>query len=137
MTRLRFGSYYRACDVKGGWDYQVSFDGKTFKTVDRASGPVANDCKFTTFTDVPAGTHKAWVRYAGNTNNNATMINAFRIDADYKEPHGGFVPIKITYNWEEAGVAKQDIHIAKSADDKYTIKCVTKPTMKSIVLELE
>ncbi len=137
MTRLRFGSYYRARDAKAGWDYQVSFDGKSFKTVDRASGPVTNDCKFTISTDVPAGTRKAWVRYAGTTNNNATMINAFRIDADYKEPHGGFAPVKITYNWEEAGVAKQDIHIAKSPDDKYTIKCATKPTMKSIVLELE
>ena len=137
MTRLRFGSYYRARDAKAGWDYQVSFDGKTYKTVDRASGPVANDCKYITVSDVPAGTKKAWVRYSGTTNNNATMINAFRIDADYREPHGGFAPVKITYNWEENGAAKQDVHVARSADDTYTIKCATKPTMKSIVLELE
>jgi RNA polymerase sigma factor (sigma-70 family) len=138
MTRLRFGAYYRARDAKGGWDYQVSLDGgKTFKTVDRAAGPVANDCKYTTFTDIPAGTKEALVRYSGQNFGGGTMIQAFRIDADYKEPHGGFLPVKITYNWEENGQAKQDIHVAKSADEHYVIKCATKPTMKSIVLELE
>ena len=137
LKRLRFGSYYRARDAKAGWDYQVSFDGKTFKTVDRASGPVANDCKYTIFSEVPAGTKKAWVRFAGTTNHNATMINAFRIDADYAEPHGGFLPVKITYTWEENGEPKQDVHVAKTPDEHYTIKCSGKPTMKSIVLELE
>ena len=137
ITRLRFGSYYRVRDAKAGWDYQVSFDGNAFKTTDRAAGPVVNDCKYITFSDVPAGTKKAWVRFAGTTHNNATMINAFRIDADYKEPHGGFAPVKVTYNWEENGQAKQDVHVAKTANETYTIKCAAKPTMKSIVFELE
>jgi hypothetical protein len=137
MTRLRFGTYYRARDAKGGWDYQVSFDeGKTFKTVDRASGPTARDVKFVTVNDVPPGTKSALVRFSGNTNHNATLIMAFRIDADYKEPHGGFAPVKVTYNWEENGQPKQNVFVAKSPSDKYTIKCDAKPLMKSIVLEL-
>ena len=138
MTRLRFGCYYRARDAKGGWDYQVSFDaGKTFKTIDRAAGPVVNDCKFITYSEIPAGTREALVRFSGQNFGGGTLINAFRIDADYQEPHGGFLPVKITYTWEENGQPKQDVHIAKSADEKYVIKCATKPTMKSIVLELE
>jgi hypothetical protein len=135
MTRLRFGGHYRARDKKDGWDYQVSFDdGKTFQTVDRAAGPVAGSSKYVTFDKIPAGTKSAQVRFAGKAVN-TTMLFRMRIDADYKEPQGGFRPVKITYKWEEDGQAKEDVHVAKSADEKYTIKCAAKPTMKSIVLE--
>ena len=59
----------------------------------------------------------------------------YRIDADYQEPRGGFRPIKVTYQWEENGQPKQDVHIARQAHESYAITCAGKPTMKAIVLE--
>jgi hypothetical protein len=135
MTRLRFGCHYRARDARDGWDFQVSFDGgKTFKTVDRAAGPTGGLCKYITFNDVPAGTRQALVRFAG-TSRNATCLFDYRIDADYKEPHGGFRPVRVTYLWEENGQAKQDVHVMKQRQESYAIRCATKPLMKSITLE--
>lgn len=138
MTRLRFGSFYRARDAKDGWDYQVSFDnGKTYQTIDRAAGPTGNGlCKYVVFNAIPPGTKEALVRFSGQQRN-TTMISSFRIDADYKEPNGGFKPVKITYEWREDGREKKDIHIAKTPRDTYTIHCKAKPEMNSITLELD
>lgn len=136
MVRLRFGAHYRARDARDGLDYQVSFDeGKTWKTVDRAAGPTAGNCHYTVFPEVPPGTRAARVRFAG-TSRNATGILNFRIDADYKEPSGGFRPVKVTYVWEEGGQAKEQVHVAKKPQETWTISCAAKPVMKSIALEL-
>jgi hypothetical protein len=136
LVRLRFGAQYRARDAKDGIDYRVSFDrGRTWKSVDRAAGPTPGDCKYVIFADVPAGIHSALVRYSG-TNRNATGVVNFRIDADYREPHAGFRPVKVTYKWEEEGQPKQDVHVARQPRETYTISCADKPVMKSIVLEL-
>ncbi|MBI3876562.1 MAG: hypothetical protein HY300_11545 [Verrucomicrobia bacterium] len=136
ITRLRIGTFYRARDARDGWDVQVSFDGgQTFKTVEHLQGPTVFFGKYVVVSDVPAGAKKALVRYVG-TQRNTTMIGNFRIDADYREPHGGFQPVKVTYLWEENGQAKSDIHIARQPAEKYTIQCAAKPVMKSIALEL-
>ncbi|MCY3022843.1 MAG: hypothetical protein NTW87_28010 [Planctomycetota bacterium] len=136
MTRLRFGGFYRARDAKDGWDYQVSFDGgKTFKTVDRAAGPCQGCCKYVVVSDVPAGTKAAQVRFVGEQRNTLCLFD-FRIDADYKEPNGGFRPVKITYVWDEGGTEKKDVHVAQKPEETYTINCAAKPTMKSLIVEL-
>jgi hypothetical protein len=136
LVRLRFGTHYRARDARDGLDYQLSFDwGQTWKTVDRASGPTPGDCKYVVFTGVPTGTREALIRYAG-TSRNATGILNFRIDADYREPFGGFRPVKITYTWEENGQSKQHVHVARQPREVYTITCAAKPVMKSVALEL-
>jgi hypothetical protein len=136
IVRLRMGCNYRARDAADAWEFQVSFDdGKTFKTIDKAAGPYPHNGKFITYADIPAGTRKLLVRYAG-TQKAALVMFAQRINADYKQPNGKFAPVKITYTWTENGQEKQDVHIAKTSEDKYTIKCAAKPTMKSIVLEL-
>jgi hypothetical protein len=136
MVRLRFGAHYRARDARDGLDYQVSFDhGKTWITVDRAAGPTPGDCKYVAFAAVPAGTRQALVRYAG-TSRNATGILNFRIDADYREPFGGFRPVRVIYTWQENGQAKQHIHIAQKAHETYTIRCAVQPVMKAVVVEL-
>ncbi len=136
LVRLRFGAHYRARDQRDGLDYQVSFDaGKTWQTVARAEGPTPGDCKYVVFTDVPPGTRQALVRYAG-TNRSATGLLNFRIDADYREPHGGFRPVKVIYRWEENGQAKEHVHIARSPHETYTITCAARPVMRSMVLEL-
>ncbi|HEY3322121.1 MAG TPA: hypothetical protein VGP72_16770 [Planctomycetota bacterium] len=137
MTRLQMGAFYRARDEKDGWDLQVSFDdGKTFKTLDRMPGLTGyGSTKYATTTEIPTGTKKAKVRYAG-TQRTIAMLQNVCIHADYKEPAGGFRPVKITYLWDENGQPKQDVHIAKQETETYTINCAEKPTMKSIVLEL-
>jgi hypothetical protein len=135
MVRLRFGCHYRARDAQDGWDLQVSFDdGKTFKTIDRAGGPTPGMCKYVTCADVPADTRQALVRFSG-TQRNTTCLFDYRIDADYKELHGGFRPVKVVYRWEENGQAKEDIHIAGRPQETYAINCASKPVMKSISLE--
>lgn len=136
LIRLRFGAHYRARDARDGLDYQVSFNqGKTWKNVARANGPTVGDCKYVVCEAIPAGTRSALVRFHG-TSRNATGFFNFRIDADYREPHGGFRPVKVTYTWLEDGKEKQDVHMARQPEESYTISCRTKPVMKAIVLEL-
>lgn len=136
LTRLRFGSHFRARDGRDGLDYQVSFDGGTsWKAAGRAAGPTAGDCHYVTFTDVPAGVREARVRYSG-LSHNATGILNFRIDADYKEPAGGFRPVKVTYRWDEDGKAKEQVFTARKPEETWTVTCAAKPVMKSIVMEL-
>jgi hypothetical protein len=136
LVRLRFGAHYCAYDAADGLDYRMSFDsGKTWKTAGRAAGPTRGNCTYVVFSDVPAGVRQALVRYAG-TRRNTTGIFNFRIDADYREPLGGFRPVRVTYKWEEDGQTKQDVHVARKPREKYAIHCAAKPVMKSIVLEL-
>ena len=114
----------------------VSYDdGKNFKSVDKLSGPQVGMTKYLTLTDVPAGTKQALVKFAGQQRNTTCMFD-IRIDADYKEPSGGFRPVKITYVWDEDGKEKKDEHVAKSAADSYTIKCGAKTVAKSVIVEL-
>jgi len=135
MERLRVSLAYRVRDAQDGLDVQLSTDdGISWKTVARAAGPQVSHHLAWTFGDLPPGTRKAWVRFAGNTHN-ATGIFNLRIDADYKEPRGGFRPIKITYKWEEAGQPKEQVLIAHKPDETFTVHCVEKPLMKSIAME--
>jgi len=135
MTRLRLGGHYRLRDKRDQWEMQVSFDGgQTWKTADIQTGPYQGICKYITVTDLPPGTKAAQVRWVG-AQRNTTCLFLLRIDADYRQPHGGFTPIKITYLWDEAGVEKKDVHLAKSPQETYRITCAARPTMKSIVLE--
>jgi len=135
MVRIRFGCNYRAGQKEENWGLQVSFDeGKSFKTVGRATGPTRQNSAWVTCAEVPAGTRKALVRFAGESRGN-TVLWRYRIDADYAEPRGGFAPVKITYAWDEAGQAKEDIHVAKTPEETWTIHCAQKPELKSIVLE--
>jgi hypothetical protein len=92
MKRLRIGAYYRARDPRDVWEVQVSFDGaKSFRTVERLEGPFIGMGKSVVVSDIPAGTRSAHVRFAG-TQRNTLMLQNARIDADYKEPNGGFPP---------------------------------------------
>jgi hypothetical protein len=137
MTRLRFGGHFRARDKADRWDVAVSFDdGKTFRTVDAYVGPTQGKCKYATVSDVPPNTRKALLRWCGQQRN-TTCLFALRIDADYRQPHGGFRPVKVTYLWSENGAEKKDVHVANDPRETYTIRCRAKPEMKSIVLELD
>ena len=136
MTRLRMGGHYRLRDPRDQWVMQVSFDGgQRFETVDTQTGPFQGICKFITLTNVPPGTRSAQVRWVGTQRNTACLFS-LRIDADYRQPHGGFQPVKVTYVWDEAGLEKHDTHIAQAPEETYKITCPVKPLMRSIALEL-
>jgi hypothetical protein len=135
LVRLRFGTHYRARDARDGIDYEVSFDGGgTWKAAGRAAGPVAGHCLYVAV-PAPPGVREALVRFNA-TSRNATGILGFRIDADYREPFGGFRPVKATYRWEEDGRAKERIFVAKRPEETWSIRCDAAPVMKSISLEL-
>jgi hypothetical protein len=136
LARLRIHTFYRARDAKDAWEVQVSFDGgRTFRAIDRLTGPYKMMGKAMVAENVPPGTRQALVRYAGTQVNTAAVLN-FRIDADYIEPDGGFRPVKVTYLWEENGAEKRHELIAAQPRETYRIQCGAKPVMKSIVLEL-
>ena len=142
MARLRVSDFFLSQGKDSMFLIDVSFDnGTTWKTVDQPTeadlgvGPRFYVGRYVVVSDVPAGTRSALVRYRGTGNNTIALCNA-RIDADYKEPAGGFRPVQVTYVWEEGGIEKKDVHVAKAATETYTIKCESAPLMKSLILEL-
>jgi hypothetical protein len=136
MVGLRLGGHFRARDKKDCWAVQVSLDGgKTFQTVDSYVGPTQGKCRYTTVSNIPPGTREALVRWRGEERNTTCLFSA-RIDADYKQPEGGFHPVKITYTWEVGGQEKRHVHVASRPRETYKIVCPSKPRMKSITLEL-
>ncbi len=134
LARLRFGCHYRARDAKDGWDLQASFDGgASFTTVAHAPGGVAGNCLYVS-ADAPKGMREAQVRFVG-TQVNTTCLLDYRIDADYREPRGGFAPVQVTYVWSEGGAEKRDVHIARTATETWPIQCGQQPVMKSLIVE--
>jgi hypothetical protein len=137
MKALRVFTYFRARDAGDAWGVGVSFDsGKTWREVGECAGPALFGSRYDLVTDIPEGARAALVRWSGVQKNTARIFN-FRIDADYAQPSGGFRPVRITYEWEEDGVARKDVHVARQAQEAYRIMCLGRPLMKSIVLELE
>jgi hypothetical protein len=74
------------------------------------------------------------VRWTG-TRRDATCLFSLRIDADYREPHGGFAPLRVTYVWEEDGIEKQHVHVATHPEERYTIDCGPHPRMTRLIVE--
>jgi hypothetical protein len=136
ITRVRFGLSGRVHDKNDAWALSVSTDdGKSFTAIDTLKGPARFASKWVTASTLPPGTRKVLVRYEG-TNAAVAMIFNLRVDVDYREPQGGFAPVKISYAWDENGQEKQSVHVASKPSEVYTIPCGAKPTMKSITLEL-
>lgn len=136
ITRIRMSLHWRCRDPKDYFEISASFDGgKTWKSVKKlGQGQPANGAYFT-FSDVPPATKEAQIKIAGVQVNTCCVFD-LRIDADYKEPNGGFRPVLVTYVWEENGQQKKDGHVCKTADDTWTIKCGPKTVAKSYSLEL-
>ncbi len=136
LLRIRFSGLYRALAAGDAWDVRASFDGgATFSEIARLAGPTSGDVGVGQLDAVPAGTREALVEFVG-TRVDTLFFSDLRVDADYREPAGGFSPVKVTYRWQEAGVARTDVHVARSPSDSWTIHCAARPTMKEIVVEL-
>ena len=101
ITRVRLGAHWRARDPKDGYEVFASFDGgKEWKSMGKLDLAQPAKSTYIVFSDVPAGSKAVQVKFAG-TQRNTTCIFDLRIDVDYKEPAGGFRPVKVTYTWEE------------------------------------
>jgi hypothetical protein len=138
ISRLRLSAAYRARADKDGYDVQLSYDnGKNFTTVPNGhlKGGTKGASSYVVVNDIPAATKQAQVRLAGKQAG-TTLIFDLRIDADYKEPAGGIKPVKITYNWDEAGQSKSDVHVASNPAEDYAIKCGPGAVVKSYTMEL-
>ena len=135
IVRLRMNLGYRLRDARDSYTVSASFDeGQTWKPVDRLTGPTPGCTKYLTFSDVPAGARAAMVKFEGKEVNTACLFG-LRIDVDYKEPHGGFRPVKITYVWDEGGRQKTHVHVARQPRETYTIDCGPRAVVQSFTVE--
>jgi hypothetical protein len=136
VTRVRMNLGYRLRDANDTFTVWLSLDdGKTFRQVDRLHGPTPGATKYITSGDVPPGSRAALVKLEGKEINTACLFG-LRIDVDYKEPAGGFRPVKITYVWDEDGKPKTDVHVAAQPQEAYAITCGPKTVVKSFTVEL-
>ncbi len=136
ITRLRMNAFWRARDKRDGYEVELSFDGgKHFRQVAKLGGPTAGTSRYFTFADIPPGRNEVQLRLIGHQVNTA-MLFGLRIDADYKQPHGGFRPVKITYSWEEDGKPQTTAHVATRPEESYTIHVGQKAVVKSFSVEL-
>jgi hypothetical protein len=158
ITRIRLGVHWRARNPLDGYAVSASFDGgQTWKEIGRLD--LGNSAKSTylIFSDVPTGSRAVQIKFDG-TQKNATEIFDLRIDVDYKEPAGGFRPVKVTYAWEEGvsaatapapvkgkkpmepekphGILKTAEHICTGPTDQWTIHCGQGTVPKSYTVEL-
>jgi hypothetical protein len=136
IVRLRMNLGYRLRDARDSYTISASFDeGNTWKEVGRLKGPTPGCTEYLTFTDVPAGAKAVVVKFEGKEVNTACLFG-LRIDLDYKEPHGGFRPVKITYAWHENGQQKTHAHVATRPRETYPINCGPKTVVHSFTVEL-
>ena len=138
MTRVRMGCHFRCRDLNGRdyYDVELSFDnGETWQKMGKLDKAQPARSDYLVFDKVPAGVKKAQLRFTGKQNNTTCMFD-LRIDADYKEPNGGFAPVKVTLVWTEGGAEKTDSHVAKKPDETWSIKCGANTVSKSFIVEL-
>ena len=136
ITRVRLGVHWRARDPKDGYNVVASFDGgKTWKDVCKLDQANPAKSTYVVFKDIPAGVREAQLKFEG-TQRNTTCIFDLRVDVDYKEPAGGFRPVKVTYVWTEGGKEKTDAHVCQSPKDTWTITCGEGTVANSYTVEL-
>lgn len=137
MVRIRLSAAVRLRSEKDVLEPAVSWDGgESFVPLGRCRGPhVEITCTFTS-PPPPPGTREALVRIRARKSN-AVRLSLLRIDADYREPRGGFRPVRVTYTWDEPGGLRRDVHVARSPDESYTVTVGENARMKSLTLELD
>jgi hypothetical protein len=136
IVRVRMNLGYRCRDPRDAYTVWLSFDdGKTFRQAAYITGPSPGCTQYLTFSDVPAGARAAVVKLEGKEVNTACLFG-LRIDVDYREPAGGFRPVRITYVWDEEGKERTDVHIATQPRETYTIRCGPRTVVKSFSVDL-
>jgi len=137
IARLRMNCCYRARDAKDKYDVSVACGSDSdFKLIETLAGPTLGNTKYFTYASIPPGTRQLKVKLSGKELM-ATCMFGLRMDVDYKQPNGGFMPVQITYVWEENGQTKSNEHIARSPADSYVIKCGPNTVCKSVSLEIQ
>lgn len=139
ITKVRANAHYRARDMEGNdyYDVEASFDdGKAWQKIGRwdKAQPASN--KYLQSTEgIPAGSKEVLIRLSGKQKNTLFIFD-LRFDVDFKEPNGGFSPVKVTYIWTEDGKEKTDVHVAKTPNETWKITCGPKTVSKSFTVEL-
>lgn len=142
VMRLRLNSNHRLRDERDVLECQASFDGgRTWKALGTWKGALPGvgqkEVRAACVDEVPAGTREVRIKYRCLERRNTVMLFGLRFDADYREPHGGFAPVKVVYRWEEQGGQKESVHRANKKHEVWKINCIEKPLMKSIIIERE
>lgn len=142
VTRLRLNSNHRLRDERDVLECQVSFDGgRTWKALGTWKGALPGagqkEVRTARVEDVPAGTREVRIKYRCLERRNTVMLFGLRFDADYREPHGGFAPVKVVYRWEEHGAAREHVRLVRQERESWKVNCAENPRMKSIILERE
>lgn len=145
ITRIRLGVHWRARNPADGYTVSASFDkGRTWKEMCKLDLAHPAKSGYFVFNDVPAGARDVRIKFDG-TQTTGTEIFDLRIDVDYREPAGGFRPVKVTYTWEEGFPAaaegprrtvKTDEHVCMKPGDMWTIRCGPGTVVKSYAVEL-
>jgi hypothetical protein len=138
LVGLRFGAQVRARSERDLIKMLLSFDeGKTWKEAAKIAGPTPGFTQYFRFTDIPAGTKKALLRYE-LTGNNTVGIFSFRVDADYKDPLAAkaFRPFTVVHRWKEADQEKTHRETIAKLPATYTIKTEAEAVMVSVTYEM-
>lgn len=134
ITRIRSSASYQCTTDKQAFLVQASFDeGRTFVDIGKFDGAGRGNSRYLVFDQIPRGVRAAQVRLMPQGGKPALWD--LRIDADYREPQGGFAPVKVTYVYNEGGQEKTAVHVARSAAETYAIVCASKPEMKALTVE--
>jgi hypothetical protein len=129
-------AFWRARDKRDGYEVELSFDGgKHFRQAAKLGGPTTGTSRYFTFADIPPGSREVRLRLGGHEVNTA-MLFGLRIDADYRQPFGGFRPVKITYVWDDNGTPRTHEHVAFRPEESYTIHCGPRALVKSFTVEV-
>lgn len=141
MVALRFGGHIRARGEKDLVALKLSFDaGKTWVEAGQIAGPTPATTRYFRFTNVPAHTRKALLRYE-MTGNNTIGVFTFRMDADYKDPLASegampFRPFTVVHRWRENGHEKSARTLVPKLPYTYKIDTGADPEMVSVSYEM-
>ena len=142
MTTLRFGAHIRARGDKDVVKLKLSFDGgQTWTDAGQINGPTPATTKYFRYTNVPAKTRKALLRYE-MTGSNTIGVFTFRADADYQDPlatagSSGFKPFTVIHKWKENGQDKTFQTLVSKLPFTYKINAEAEPQMTSVTYEMK
>jgi hypothetical protein len=138
LVALRWSAQVRARGEKDAVAMLVGADdGRTWREAARIAGPTPGTTGQFRFTDWPAGTRRALLRFE-MTGDNTVGILSFRADADYKDPlaAGGGRPFHVVYRWTEDGRERTHDRVVPALPFTYTIDAAADPEMTSVTYEM-
>jgi len=138
LAALRFGAQVRARGDKDAVKMAVSFDaGKSWTDMAKITGPTPGRTDYFRFTNIPAKTRTALVRYELSGNNTIGILS-FRIDADYRDPLAAQAvrPFEVIHRWHENGQEKTHTQPVDKLPLTYAINTAAVPEMAAVTVRM-